>query len=439
MVSVVDRIIEIENKSHLYEYVDDKGIPVWDVLRYDVIKAIEYKYNPNKSMLPKSSLAQRIIILLESAIAFLRLFFLGEKRVLFFASLRYKDKDGQCYDRVANDLILRVDKGERVVLDTTPRNDTRYKTLTTPVGLFYALCKKYELNQDFSDYVVEELNKGFQDNVITSERLQYIYSQFVSQTIMFNWILKRTKPEKIFISYGRFKPLCWTAKRLGIPTWLMQHSLIERDDATLSGTCPDKRFAINADVLLTFGTYWGDYLKHLMSVQVIGNRILSKSDVNVAYNGPIVFASSLYQGPYISDFLVGFASKHPDLSFVYKLHPGEKQYMQRYRDLFINCHNVRVVLDEMTMDELLVTCSLVVLVSSTTFYEALNLKKCVAIYNIKEFESITRFLLKVPNSYPFTEEEELENIIKDATFYEDQSISFFEPFNEELAEQLINQ
>ena len=218
----------------------------------------------------------------------------------------------------------------------------------------------------------------------------------------------------------------------------MQHSLIEKDDATIAGTCPDKKYGINADTLLTFGSYWGDYLKHLMNIQVIGNRVMSKVGIVPQYDGPIVIASSLYQGPYLSTFFMDFASNHPEMSFIYKLHPGEAIYLNRYQDLFAKCHNVKVILNEMTMDELIQTCSLMVLVSSTTFYEVLHLKKCVAVYDIQEFESITKFLLKVPNSYPFNSAEELEHIIKSVSFNESEAVSFFEPFKEELASRLVN-
>ena len=438
MVSVIDCIIEIEKKNHLYEMIDERGIPVWDVLRYDVIKAIVYKYNPNRELLPKSSFKHKIIILLKATLDVIRLLPLGRRRVFFYAHSRDKDSDGLLYDRIAGDLISRVKPKQRVVFDALVDGVVCYKTFSLPIGFFYATSKKVALEKQIGQKIVDVINKGFMDSAITYDTLQNIYNQFVAQVRMFDWLLKRTKPEKIIISYGRFKPLCFSARKASIPSYLMQHSLIEKDDATIAGTCPNKKYGINADVLLTFGSYWGDYLKHLMDVQVIGNRIMSKVGVVPQYDGSIVIASSLYQGPYISSFFVDFAGNHPEKSFVYKLHPGEAAYLNRYQDLFARCPNVKVILNEKTMDELIKTCSLMVLVSSTTFYEALHLKKCAAIYNIQEFESITRFLLKVPNSYSFTTEEELESIIENAKFDDSLSISFFEPFKDDVASKIIS-
>lgn len=438
MIQVVDRIIEIEKSNRLYELIDDKGIPVWDILRYDVIKAIDYKYNPNRDLLPKSSKFHKLNILLNGILALIKLLTVGKKRVLFYSHSRYKNSKGKLYDRIANDLIERVSHNERIVFDARNEDDIIYRTYTLPIGFFYALNRHALLDRNIGGKIVEAVNAGFQDDVISFSKIQSIYRQFTAQVCMFDWLLKKTKPEKIFISYGRFKPLCFSARKAGIPTWLMQHSLIEKDDATIAGTCPNKQFGINADTLLTFGSYWGDYLKHLMDIKVLGNRFLNKDGIKPCYDGSIVVVSSLYQGPYLSTFFVDFALKHKDLNFIYKLHPGERSYFQQYQQTFKRTPNVRVILDEKSMDDLLLTCSLVVLVSSTTFYEALNIKKCVAIYNIAEFESITRFLLQVPNSYPFTTASELETIIKQAKFDDKSNLTFFEALNEELALQLVD-
>ena len=438
MASVVDRIIEIEKINCLYALTDDRGVPVWDILRYDVIKAIEYKYNPNKALLPKSSFAKRILILLNAIWWVFHLLFLKKKRFLFYIQSRYKNEEGKYFDRISNDLIVRATPSDRIVFDSSGNESDIYNSYKLPIGFFYAKYRKIQLDRQIANTIVNVINAGFNDNVISFVQLQVIYSQFCAQARMFEWILRKTRPEKVFISYGRFKPLCFSAKKAGIPTYLMQHSLIEKDDATIAGTCPDKQYGINADVLLTFGSYWGGYLKHLMDIQVIGNQVLSKDGLDVSYNGTIVIASSLYQGPYLSNFFKEYAQKHPERRFIYKLHPGERIYLQRYRDLFENCANVKVVLDEQSMDDLLISCTLMVLVSSTTFYEALNLKKCVAVYAIPEFESLTRFLLKVPNSYSFTTEKELDEIITNARFDNSLAITFFEPFNKVLADQLMN-
>lgn len=438
MIQVVDQIIEIERSSNLYKLIDDRGVPVWDILRYDVIKTIEYRYNPNKDLLPKSSRSHRLMILINAVLSLLRILPIGKRKFFFYAHSRNKDSQGQLYDRIANDLIIRAHKRERVIFDAATERVGSYKTYSLPIGFFYAINRNIALEKKIGDTIVKALNNGFKDSVITYSQLQRVYSQFFAQVRMFDWILKKTKPEKVIISYGRFKPLCFAAKKNGIPTWLMQHSLIEKDDATIAGSCPDKQYGINADVLLTFGSYWGEYLKHLMDIQVIGNQVLSKEGVKVSYDGTIVIASSLYQGPYLSNFFKEYAQKHPEKSFIYKLHPGERIYLQRYRDLFENCANVQVVLDEQSMDDLLISCSLMVLVSSTTFYEALNLKKCVAVYAIPEFESLTRFLLKIPNSYSFTTEKEFDEIVNNANFDNSLAITFFEPFNKAFADHLVS-
>lgn len=437
MIPVVDHIIEIEKSNHLYEMIDDKGVPVWDILRYDVIKVIEYKYNPNRTLLPKSSISKRILILLKAIRMVFPLLFLKKKRFLFYIQSRYKNEEGKPFDRIANDLIVRASPSDRLVFDSSGNESDIYNSYKLPIGFFYTKYRKIQFDRQIGNTIAKTINAGFNDNVISFTQLQVIYSQFYAQVRLFEWILRKAKPEKVFISYGRFKPLCFSAKKAGIPTWLMQHSLIEKDDATIAGTCPNKKYGINADTLLTFGPYWGDYLKHLMNVQVIGNRIMSKVGIVPQYDGTIVIASSLYQGPYLSTFFMDFASDHPEMSFIYKLHPGEAVYLKRYLNLFAKCPNVKVILNEMTMDELIQSCSLMVLVSSTTFYEALHLHKCVAVYAIPEFKSLTRFLLEIPNSYAFTTEKELDEIINNAKYDDSLAISFFEPFNDTLADQLM--
>lgn len=444
MVQVVQTITELEAKNNLFSLRDNNGMPVWDVIRYDVIKHIQYHYNPNKETVPQTSIRNRIQILFRCLTPFLRLLYKGKKRVLFFVHSRHQNVDGRYYDRQAIDLINLIPQKDRFIIDSSHAGNCEYKAYKVPQAFFYAwfrikhsFFRRSSIEQEVVRQIQDAINNGFGETVIDFNSIISIYEHFIALCEMFDWILGKIKPERIIISYGRYKALSYSAKNHKIPSYLIQHSLIDRADATIGGTCPKKEDGVNPDTLLTYGSYWGDYLKHLMNVKVLGNRYLYKDSGERSDDGTVLFVSSLYQGPYLSKLLLEYAPMHTDTEFIYKLHSGESSLREHYEHFFSNITNVSVQLNEESMAAILQRCSLVVLISSTTLFEALNAQKCVAIYDIPEFSDVTSFLKGAPNTYCFKNTQELESIINSQHFVVHKDLTYYDDFKKSVAKEAL--
>ena len=444
MIQVVSKIAEIEELNNFFSLRDKYGMPVWDVIRYDVIKHIQYRYNPNKETVPHTSVGNRLKIFVRCFTPFLRLLFKGKRRVLFYAHSRHQNKNGLYYDRQAIDLINMVAPGDRFIFDSSHAGSCEYEAYEAPQAFFYAwyrfkkvLNKKTLLDPSVTKRICDVINEGFSEFVINETTVISLYEHFVALCEMYDWILCIIKPERVIVSYGRYKAISFAARKKNIPSFLIQHSLIDKADATIGGTCPQKENGINPDTLLTYGSYWGEYLKHLMDVKVLGNRFLYKETGKVTDDGTVLFVSSLYQGPYLSQLLLDIAPRHTNVKFIYKLHPGEKGLREHYEKMFESVPNVCVQLNEESMASILQRCTLVVLISSTTLFEALNTGKCVAIYDVPDFADVTSFLKSAPNTYCFTEKSQLEEILLTHKYIKKDGLSYYDDFNVETANYVL--
>ncbi len=240
----------------------------------------------------------------------------------------------------------------------------------------------------------------------------------------------------IVTSAGRYNAMMWCAKQKQITTYLMQHSLIEAKDGTLCGTCPSRDEGLYPDGLLTFGTYWGGYMKHLCDVYPIGNNFMYTKNTPCDNNDMVLFISSIYQGKYISVLAKEFAEKNPTTPIIYKLHNAEIPSKEKYIHYFSGNDNVQVYSTEEDLHDLISSSKLVVLISSTVFYETLSKKRCAAVWDHPDFTELTRMHKGFKNSHVFETVEQLTQIAENPQFVED-GITFFEPYHEDIVKKLF--
>lgn len=443
MIRIEERIEIIEKENDLFSLRDENGLPVWDILRYDVIKKVKYHFNPQKETVPHPSVKTRIKILFKCFKPFVKSLSIGRCRFFFYIHSRQMNEDGFYFDRDAIDLVRQTPQNERIVFDASAGTlKCVYPVFELPDTFFYLIHSirhfftKDKLSSEVAQKICLALNDGFCEDVMSDGVLQSLYVHFISLCEMFEWLLKRTKPDKVIVSYGRYKAISYVARNYSIQSFLVQHSLIDKADATVGGTCPRKEDGANPDVILTYGSYWGGYLRHLMEVWILGNRFLYKPFKKVYDDGTIVFISSIDQGPYMADLLRIIAPHYDNREFIFKLHPGERSRKGHYIDYFRDISNISVVLMEEPLYSLLCRCSIVVLISSTTLFEALNIGKCVAIYDHPDFSDVTIFLKSVPNTYCFNNAQELEIIINSHHFIE-QGISYYDNLNMTVVNKVL--
>ena len=438
-MDVIDKIIEIEKAKDLFSYKDAQGLPLWDVLRYDIIKIISARTNPqSQSLGQRGKTTSFIKLFLVNIKLFLKLLFIPSKNVWIHSAPRNINAQGVYFDKIAEAVITMLG-AKAVVTETGIKSPNLYKTYPLPEFLFHAIYTRLlrpRLDEKYAYNLVQLLNDSFNQKVITVSELNKIYTHFMSSVATLDFVAKRVRPKKIVTSDGRYKAMFWVAKKYGIKTFLMQHSLMDSKDGTVCGTCPDREQGLFPDVLLTFGNYWGNYMKHLCDVVVIGNDYMVPSFTDVKSENKVLFISSMYQGRFLPSLVCEYARRNPSVKIIYKLHANEFSKKQKFIETFKDYQNVTVYSQEYDLRQLISMSKLVVLISSTVFYEALTQKRPVAVWDHPEFSSLTRMHKGILNSHVFNTVEELEHIAKDCQF-EGGGPTFYEPFNKDVAQQLL--
>lgn len=436
---VQDVIASIEKDNKFYELTIG-GVHIWDGIRYDIISYItaqEINENNNQHQITRSSSYEKIRYFFLELWSYLCLVILPRKakQYLFVISSRFKDGNNN-YDRQASPLLSEVKKSERIILEhhTGAKYDDAY--YYDSASFYYRLKKyKYRAKYEASSIIADSINSIFGKNVITSSIIDNFINRFFSARDYYNKLIRNIKPNKIIISFGRFKSLCAVASKSGIQVILLQHALVFENDYALANTCPNKEQGYYPDYFYTYGTYWGQYMKHLTNVRVLGNNYLSNKLVG-PQGEAVLFISTPQQGTYLSPLVKRFAERNSDIRCFYRLHPTEYSIADKYIQLFKNCSNVRVITTEMTFEESVSESRFVVGIFSTALFEALHNERPVAVLNVEEYHTYLENLREIKNVYFINNEKELSELIN-ASFIKTE-LTFFEPLNKNSLFEILS-
>lgn len=167
-------------------------------------------------------------------------------------------------------------------------------------------------------------------------------------------IFKKLKPQIIFVhtsTYSGFKAiLLKIAKENGILTAEFQHGTISKNHIPYNYAdiiFKSKRYKkYLPDYILTFGDYWNENIKIPSQKTTIGNPHFYKSIRKYEHvkerAGTVLIIS---QGTITNEFVQiakYLSEKYPNYKIIFKLHPGEVPFENRYKELY-NYINIEIV------------------------------------------------------------------------------------------------
>jgi hypothetical protein len=202
-------------------------------------------------------------------------------------------------------------------------------------------------------------------------------------------LFSRTRPGIVFLedaSYGGQSYILKWARDLGIRTGEFQHGALMRNHAAYNYGAAgfDPGYAAHLpEFLLTYGRFWNEQTRTPSATVILGSPLLSArlAEHRSSGSSPAVAGNRLLvisQGDVTAAFVkltLDLARLAPDLAIVYRLHPGEVSFPERFRDL-AGLRNVTVD-SSGDIYRWITECRFVVGASSTALYEAVGFGKPV--------------------------------------------------------------
>ena len=412
-----------EADNRLFELEDSKNFKYWDIVRYDIYNLIFRTY---VSSLQKQTSKIRLISKYTSA---LMMFFttlvkamLFKKKYLFFIASRV-NKKGAIIDSVSQkyfETLYRDSFVIETIIDKKLPNRNFY-----PIPNF---SKFFSSDKTFlaSKLLVKQFNVNIDFNSEIKERVKSFQNNYFFYKLLF----LVAKPKVIFmVQNGIQKAMFNAANDLKIPIVELQHGYIgyvhpaysypkEVDSNLVKRYLPSYFF--------TFSDFWSKNIYFPTKIKSIGGDFSNFMKNDKSNN--IVFISANIYHDFLKLIAIEVATYFQNLEIIYKLHPNQTADYQSIKSEFSRYINIKVILGEKNVSELLFENKNVVLIQSTAAYEALEQKNNVYIYKQADYhthEDIFKYINLFEKS---TELIELLNTENPKQFQTDLP-SFFDPFD----------
>lgn len=434
----VDKYFQMEREHNLFSLSDSNGLPIWDIVRFDVY--LHYAFATSTNNVKRSTL----IKLTAAFVGFFRIIaslvhlFFVKRDVLIVEHPRYK-KGSYYFDGAIQDFI-NAEKKNFVALSS-------YKAFQKfdhyiEYDLIAIYTKLFSKNNYLSYEIIESIQSALSSfglQPISEQDINYLYNSFLAEQKYYYWYLRIKNPKRIIVNRDSTKKgLIAAAHMLNIPIFETQHGMFTKNHLVYSYPYDielDNDNIIVPTALFTFDNYWGSDIRVPFKIVPTGNSYFSldktikrEIDANVSRNKILVISSKVH-AQYLTELLSVFLkndSKQTEV--IFKLHPNEFSIKQYYEQYFAEYPNVNVVADEAKISELLIGTKLVVLINSTVFYESLNYGIPVAVFKRMNYDSYISFF-NCPSVFPFDSASELMAIT--TMTLPSESMSFFKPFDKD--------
>lgn len=432
----VELFHKIEEEHKLFD-LKSKDLPqIWDVLRVSIYNDFFIGQIKNHIIHHRdgNTIIRSIVCSIKS------LSTLGYGKNLFFICSRDVDSEGYWYDKISKQLIDLCPQNERIVIELNPfsyesRFKKSYYSLISLLRRFFV--KRYQIpinswniiNNCFKDISCEKLDKAMLDTQ---------YSYFIKNEKIIRLFLRVLRPKQIFVSCDCQKAIYSAARKLNIKTYEMQHAGIVFDYPSYSypSSITESSNIIYADQYLKLGSQWGIGMNIPCKQLVIGNDFLRPQNPNfLKSENLILFISNTIHRDALMPLCRAFAQKHVSIKIIYKLHPNEFILEKDTRLYFKNISNVSVYTNECPMNQLIYLSKVVVLIYSSTFFEAISRNRIVAVLNTENSYILSKYIKFSKNSSYISNICDLYQLYLKEPIIENNT--FFDEFNQHLAESII--
>ena len=425
--------MEVENG--LFKLRTKDGIFFWDIARYTIFNHVYRKFinlDDSYDTKHRKNFKEYLIISknLINDIKYLRKS--REKEYLFYINSRTV-LDGKYIDLVSHDLLSRLEE-HSFIIESFPIKTGFYSN--SGLRLIKRFNKLIHLTQKepVSQKVDRIIKTTFSINVSLNNLVTQIINDFrIEKSYYRNLLIRLGSTKVFFIHNGVQKALIAAANDLNIKTIELQHGAINEFHplyhypSTIIKEIPS--YIIIPDFFLTFSDYWNKATNYPAKTKIpIGNsHYYNKSIMDLKEKSGVTFISANIYQTKIEEYIDFILEHCPTVHLNLKLHPNQLNNKDRILRKYTNSNNVSVYYNEITVSELLKKTQIVVLISSTVAYEAIQTGSRVVI--IKDADSyFLKDLFTHPSVYLIEQPDDLLRL----ELKEPVNTTYFEKFDEHL-------
>lgn len=425
-----NKFIEFEQEHDVFKLKTDSSIYWWDIVRYSIYNELNNNFirqfaenssvhNRKNSMLILNKMIKDTFNLFKS------LFF--KKKFFFFLCSRSKDNSNYNFDSVARNFIKSVPSNNSFYLETYFNAKTEYSSYSNIFLKIIAklyVSKEIKLNFDINKI----LNKEFKTEIDFYSVVQKNLNAYNLEYKYYKALFRMLRPKYCFVvQNGIQKALFSVTNELDIKCIELQHGQINRFHIAYSYSNKIDYSHLNTfpSILFTCSDFWNKInfpVKEKISMGIEYQETKNTSIIS----GDIVFVFANIYTDNLLDFVKKLAPKFENKIYV-KLHPNQKNEIEYIKEELASFSNIEIIYIEKTMNEILSVVSSVVMIQSTTVYEALQKEKKVFIYKVQDYDTHID-IFDNPNVFLIDSVEEfLQN--KDVPFDNTNKIIYFDEFN----------
>ncbi len=437
---LTDQYFKMEGDHSLFDLRSNKDFPIWDIVRNQIWTNLIYSSHSINNKLP---LKKRMIDLVKVIILFPRIF-ITRKKYFFFGASRFLNQRGEYYDpyfeQVKNIL------GDNVIFYESNLGKERYvqkehifsilPNMRRIIQPLLVLSKIYKKNSKTIDKIVHAVNSTFGTSITDYKEIEKIYFDFLVDYYFYKYLFILMPYTRCILMHqnGFQKGLILASQFNNINIIEFQHADIV--EANLVWHYGYNKFNSNNDIIfpnifLTYSDVWSNsYNIPCKSIEIGSNH--HNIDPNWIPNSKSIgIISTKEHEDVLNCFVTEAAHFHPDISFLYKLHPGQFHYYDKFVFYFKDMPNVTIIPIDLTMKDFIHYANEYVVIYSSVIFELLQAGKIVYIYKKLNYSFFKKYYT-LPNIYLFTDIKDfnLQKISVPISCVPIYPIKFFKPFSE---------
>ena len=447
----------MEQNHRLFALKDNHGDPSWDVVRFDVFEGLEQFLGIEPPPAAGNSVGKEGPVawagkafrkVADAGKAWVKYRQAGPVDFLVFKASRNRDGLGQPIDFASMDGARSLASMGQVLEVESVGNSSEALNIHELMRGSKLVLGMPCLDPESTEALVSTIARAIQGSFgLALPQLAAIVQARIRLHLLHRrvWgdLLDRTTPRLIFMTQnGIQKGLIMEARKRSIPIIECQHGYINKMHPAYSypaDLAPGPE-VILPDALGLFSDYWTKQCTVPGTELVVtGNSCFcAKNGKSSTLKGPVVFPVASAITEFLVPLAIEVATLLPDRSFIIKLHPSELGDRDRIQAACAGLANVSVLGAEVNFSNLLTDASGVVMIQSTTAYEALERGVPVHIFRRSYFMGSSD-LFACSNVHLFDSATELVTALtRPPALTPCQETAFFDDFDQKAFSSMID-
>jgi hypothetical protein len=429
-LELFESFIDFEKKNKVFKLQTQSGVYWWDIARYSIYfelnNTLVRKFVPNQIKIDKKNPFTIVVAIIKDTSYIFKLLF-SKKKYLFMLHSRSENKSKKNYDSISNAYLKNLPLEDIFHLEPSFYANTEHSYYQ---NIFLKIVKKLfkSKNYNISININKLLNERFGTTINFEALIQKDLNSYNIEYKYYKKLFEFIRPEYSFVvQNGIQKALFAAASDSKVKCIELQHGQISRFHIAYSYSTEIDYSHLNSfpKVLFTYSDFWNK-VNYPVS-EKISMGIENKTNVkNIIPTNDIAFVFANVYTDNLLSFVKELAPKFEHKIYI-KLHSNQKNEIAIIKEELNSYSNVEVIYIERTMDEILSLVSSIIMIQSTTIYEALQKGRKVFLYKKQDYDSHSD-LFENQNVYIIESIDEFL-LNKDKAFIIKEQMIFFKPFN----------